>query len=64
MAEKSYHVTYNKAQGCWQVKAAGAERASFTSPTKPEAIARAKQIARNSDATLYVHNMNGQIARA
>lgn len=45
----------------WQVKGEGNERATVVTDTKQEAIDRAREIARNQESELVIHNKNGQI---
>jgi uncharacterized protein YdaT len=45
----------------WRVKSAGAERAAGIFDTKAEAVERAREIAINQNAELFVQNSNGQI---
>ena len=59
---KSTHVVPNQGGG-WNVKQAGAQRASVHTDTKQEAVARAREISRNQGTELVIHNMNGKIAQ-
>lgn len=61
MANKTIHVTH-KSEGGWQVKKAGAKRASAVCETKKEAVQRAEEIARNQELETKIHNMDGKIA--
>jgi Uncharacterized protein conserved in bacteria (DUF2188) len=45
----------------WSVRKAGAERASGTFKTKPEAVQRGREIARNQGTELYIHGKDGRI---
>ena len=45
----------------WHVKGAGNSRATATYDTQKEAIAHAKQIAKNQQSELIIHNQKGQI---
>lgn len=57
---KNQHVTPHP-DGGWQVKGAGNSRATIRTNTQAEAIAIAREIARNQESELFVHGMNGQI---
>ncbi len=54
------HVTPHP-DGGWQVKAAGASRATVRTNTQKEAYAIGRQIAINQGSELLVHNRQGQI---
>ncbi len=56
---KNQHVT--PAGDKWQVKGVGNSRATATYDTQKEAIAHAKQIAKNQQSELIIHNRKGQI---
>ncbi len=45
----------------WQVKGEGNGRATVVTNTKQQAVDRAREIARNQESELVVHNKNGQI---
>lgn len=58
----NYHVTKNKAAGHWQVKKAGADRASATADTQRDAEKLAKQFAANSGGgEVRIHKPSGPI---
>lgn len=59
MSRKGQHVV--PSAGGWSVRKAGASRASSTHATQQEAIAAAKQIARNQKTELYIHGTDGRI---
>ena len=54
------HVTPHP-DGGWQVKAAGASRATVRTNTQKDAYAIGRQIAINQGSELFVHNKHGQI---
>lgn len=54
------HVTPHP-DGGWQVKAAGAERATVRTDTQRQAIEIGKEIALNQHSELFIHNRQGQI---
>ena len=54
------HVTPHP-DGGWQVKAAGAQRATVRTNTQQEAINIAKEFAINQGSELFIHNRQGQI---
>lgn len=57
---KNQHVTPHP-DGGWQVKGAGNSKATIRTDTQAEAIAVAREIARNQEAELLIHGMNGRI---
>lgn len=54
------HVTPKNGKG-WQVIGAGNSRATKITSTQKEAIAIAKEIARNQNSELVIHGTNGRI---
>jgi uncharacterized protein YdaT len=58
---KEHHVVPNH-QGGWNVKRNNSDRASCHLDTKQEAIDRARDISRNQQTELVVHNKDGKIA--
>ena len=54
------HVTPHP-KGGWQVKSAGASRATVRTTTQREAIDIARSISRNQGSELFIHGRNGQI---
>lgn len=54
------HVTPHPSGG-WQVKAAGASRATVVTNTQKEAYDIGRQIAINQKSELFIHNKQGQI---
>lgn len=57
---KNQHVTPHP-NGGWQVKGAGNSRATIRTETQAEAIAVAREIARNQESELFIHGTNGRI---
>ncbi len=57
---RNQHVTPHP-QGGWQVKGAGATRATVRTSTQREAISVARSISRNQGTELFIHGRNGQI---
>jgi uncharacterized protein YdaT len=45
----------------WAVKSEGSSKASRVFETQSEAIARGKEIAKNQQSELFIHNREGQI---
>ena len=60
MSKPNQHVTPHP-EGGWQVKGAGAERATSRHRTQAEAAQRAKEIAENKKSERVIHGRNGQI---
>ena len=54
------HVTPHPGGG-WQVKAAGAAKATVVTNTQKEACEIGRQIAINQSSELFIHNKQGQI---
>ena len=54
------HITPHP-DGGWQVKAAGATRATIRTKTQAQAYGIGRQIAMNQSAELFIHNKHGQI---
>ena len=66
MAKKgpeTHHVVPN-AGGGWDVKRGGADRASGHYETKQEAVQQAREISRNQQTELRIHNRDGRIAQS
>ena len=58
--KKNQHVTRHPSGG-WQVKGAGNSKATVRTSTQKEAIKIAREIAKNQQSELIVHNRSGQI---
>lgn len=56
---RNQHVTPK--DGIWQVKGAGAEKATKRFDTQREAIQYGKEIAKNQGSELVIHGENGRI---
>lgn len=59
----THHVVPN-ADGGWDVRRGGAARSSGHFDTKQDAIQRAREISRNADIELKIHNRDGRIAQS
>jgi hypothetical protein len=59
----THHVVPD-ADGGWNVRRGGAERASGHFDTKAEATERAREISRNAGTELKIHNRDGRIAES
>lgn len=57
----THHVVPD-ADGGWNVKRGGSERASGHFETKSEAVDAAREISRNQGTELRIHNKDGRIA--
>ncbi|VWX37675.1 DUF2188 domain-containing protein [Exiguobacterium oxidotolerans] len=60
MTKKNQHVTPHP-DGGYQVKAAGASKATKRFSTQKEAIAAGREIAKKQQVELIIHNKEGQI---
>lgn len=60
MSKKNQHVVPH-GKGEWAVKGEGNERYSYITGTQEEAIELAKEIAKNQQSELFIHNRSGQI---
>ncbi|MCL2752076.1 MAG: DUF2188 domain-containing protein [Firmicutes bacterium] len=47
--------------GKWHVKGVGNEKSTYVCNTQEEAIAKAKEIAKNNDGKVKVHNTEGKV---
>ena len=59
---KNYHVA-KRADGKWQVKFAGGEKAIKLFATQAEAIAYAKKLAENQDGSISIHKKDGKLRK-
>lgn len=60
---KSTHVVPNSDKGGWDIKQSGGERSSGHFGTKKEAEDRAREISKNQETELVIHNKDGKISR-
>lgn len=63
MSKKSTHVVPNSKKGGWDIRQSKSERSSGHFDTKVEAEQRAREISRNQETELVIHNKDGKIAR-
>ena len=59
---RNYHVA-KRADGKWQVKFAGGEKAIKLFDTQAEAIAYAKKLAANQDGSISIHKKDGKMRK-
>lgn len=59
MTKKNQHVVPH--EGNWAVRGAGNTRATSVHETQEQAISRAREIARNQQAEMFIHGRNGRI---
>ncbi|TCL62518.1 uncharacterized protein DUF2188 [Rhizobium sp. BK251] len=59
----THHVVPDPDRG-WNVKRGGASRSSGHFDTKQEAVDRAREISRNANSELKIHNQDGKIAQS
>ena len=60
---KSTHVVPNKDKGGWDIKQSGGQRSSGHFDRKTDAVSRARQISKNQETELVVHNKDGKIGK-
>lgn len=60
---KTHHVVPNP-KGGWDVKRGGAQKSSGHFDTKKEAIDAGREISRNQETELKIHNKDGKIAQS
>ena len=60
---KTHHVVPNP-KGGWDVKRGGADRTSSHHDTKRDAIDRGREISRNQNTELRIHNRDWKIGRS
>jgi hypothetical protein len=63
MPRKSHHVVPNS-KGGWDIKRGGADRSSGHFDNKQDAIDRARDISRNQETELVIHNRDGKISQS
>ena len=61
LTNKVYLISKRKTDGKWQVKFANGERALKLFDTQLEAIAYAKEKAKNQDGSISIHKVDGKI---
>ncbi len=59
MNKRNQHITPHK-EG-WQIRGAGAQRATSVHRTQAEAIDRGREISQNQESELLIHGRNGRI---
>jgi hypothetical protein len=59
----THHVVPNT-DGGWDVRRGGASRSSGHFDTKQEAVQRGREISRNAETELKIHNRDGRIAQS
>lgn len=64
MPRKEHHVVPNKEKGGWDVKKPGAEKASVHTDTKADAIKKGREISKNQETELVIHNKDGKISES
>lgn len=63
MPRKTHHVVPSS-QGGWNIKKGGAEKASGHFDRKQDAIEQAREISRNQESELVIHNRDGKISQS
>ena len=59
----THHVVPNKDKGGWDVRRAGADRASGHFDTKQQAVDAGRDISRNQGTEFRIHNKDGKISQ-
>ena len=59
---EEHHVVPNSERGGWDVKRNNAERSSGHYETKAEAIDAGRQMSKNANTELVIHNKDGKIS--
>lgn len=59
----THHVVHNP-NGGWDVKRGGAQRASGHFDIKRDAVEYGRQVSRNQETELRIHNMDGRIGQS
>jgi len=62
MTKRTHHVVHNQLSG-WDIKKGGAKRSSGHYDRKKDAINKAREISRNQNSELVIHNQDGKISR-
>jgi uncharacterized protein YdaT len=62
MARKAHHVV-PRSEGGWDIKRGGAKRASDHFSSKTDAIEKAREISRDQNTELIIHNRDGRISK-
>lgn len=63
MSKKTHHIVHNP-DGGWDIKRGGADRASAHFDRKVDAIQHGREISRNQETELKIHNRNGRISQS
>lgn len=63
MARKTHHVVPSSGGG-WDIKKGGSKRLSDHFDRKTDTIERGREISRNQNTELVIHNRDGKISRA
>jgi hypothetical protein len=63
MSQKSHHVVHNP-NGGWDVKKGGADRVSYHTDNKKDAIDTGRIISQNQKTEFVIHNKNGRISQS
>lgn len=61
MPRNEHHVVPNP-DGGWDVKRNGSKRASVHTETKKQAVDKGREISKNQDTELVIHNKDGKIS--
>ena len=64
MARKSTHVVPNSGKSGWDIRQSNAQRSSGFFNNKADAVNRAREISRNQQSELVIHNRNGRISQS
>ncbi len=62
MTTKTTHVVPNSDKGGWDIKQSGGKRSSGHFDTKKDAVDRGREISKNNNTELVIHNKDGKIS--
>ena len=60
---RTHHVVPNP-EGGWDIRRGGSSRSSGHFDVKKDAVGRAREISRNAETELKIHNRDGRIAQS
>lgn len=64
MAKRGSHHVVPNSDGGWDIRKGGGQRSSGHFDTKQPAVDRAREISRNQNTELVIHNLSGKISQS